>query len=55
MDQETFRRLAKQLQKNAQGAGGRPPNLRGLFAGGGLLVALAGGGLLLSQSLFNGV
>ncbi|TCD65270.1 prohibitin subunit [Steccherinum ochraceum] len=53
---EAFRRLAQQLQKASQQSGGGPRipgGGRGLFAGGGALVALVGGGLLLSASLFN--
>jgi hypothetical protein len=49
--QQTFRRLAQQLQRSG-GGGGRPPP--GLIGGTGLLVALVGGGLLLNASLFNG-
>lgn len=32
-----------------------PNGGKGLFAGGGAIVALIGGGLLLNASLFNGV
>ncbi|KAH8104688.1 band 7 family-domain-containing protein [Cristinia sonorae] len=53
--QDAFRRFAQQLQKaSQQGGGPRLPNGgKGLFAGGGAIVALVGGGLLLSASLFN--
>ncbi|KII86748.1 hypothetical protein PLICRDRAFT_164044 [Plicaturopsis crispa FD-325 SS-3] len=52
--QEAFRRLTRQLQNATGGNGGRiPGGSGGLFAGGGLLVALVGGGVLLSASLFN--
>ena len=53
---EAFRRFAQQVQKVAQQGGGpRMPNGgRGLFAGGGAVVALIAGGVLLNASLFNG-
>lgn len=51
--QESFRRIAEQIQRSA-GKGGMPGG-RGALTGGGLLVALVGGGLLLNASLFNGV
>ncbi|KAI0075094.1 hypothetical protein K474DRAFT_1600488 [Panus rudis PR-1116 ss-1] len=52
--QEAFRRLAQQIQR-VGGSGGGGPNRspKGLFAGGGALVALIGGGILLNASLFN--
>ncbi|KDQ25592.1 hypothetical protein PLEOSDRAFT_1044936 [Pleurotus ostreatus PC15] len=51
--QEAFRRIANQL-RNAGGGGPIPGGApKGFFAGGGLLVALIGGGLLLNASLFN--
>lgn len=54
--QEAFRRFAQQLQRVQQSRGSRMPGgNRGLFAGGGLLVALVGGGLALNASLFNGM
>jgi hypothetical protein len=49
--QEALRRLQNQLR--TVGGGGQNP--KGLFAGGGLVVALVAGGLLLNASLFNGV
>lgn len=49
--QEAFRRFAQQLQRASQGGGGSP---RGLYTGGGLVVALIAGGLALNASLFNG-
>ena len=52
--QEAFRRLAQQLQRAGGNSGGRIPGGKGAFAGGGLLVALIGGGLALNASLFNG-
>lgn len=53
--QEAWKRLANQLQKAATSGGrGGTPGGKGAFAGGGLLVALIGGGVLLSASLFNG-
>lgn len=53
--QEAFRRIANQL-RNAGGGGPIPGAApKGFFAGGGLLVALIGGGFLLNASLFNGV
>lgn len=59
MNQNDLRRFAQQLQKAAGGGGGgggfprgTPP--RGVFAGGGLIVALVAGGLALNASLFNG-
>lgn len=53
--QEAWKKLANQLQKAAASGGrGGAPGGRGVFAGGGLLVALVGGGLLLNASLFNG-
>lgn len=54
--QEAFRRFAQQVQRaGGQGGGGFPGGPGRLFAGGGLLAALIGGGLLLNASLFNGV
>lgn len=54
--QEALRRLAQQLQRANSGGGPRiPGGGKGLFAGGGLVVALVGGGLLLNASLFNGM
>jgi prohibitin 2 len=50
--QDAFRKFAQQLQR-AGGSGGRMPS-GGAFAGGGLLLALVGGGVLLNASLFNG-
>ena len=50
--QDAFRRFAQQVQR-AGGSGGRMPT-GGMFAGGGLLIALVGGGILLNASLFNG-
>ena len=53
--QEAFRRFAQQLQRASQGSGGFPGGTpRGLFAGGGLLIALVVGGVALNASLFNG-
>ena len=49
-NQEAFKRFARQVQKASQG-GGAP---KGLFAGGGFIVALVAGGLALNASLFNG-
>ncbi|GBE85059.1 proteolysis and peptidolysis-like protein [Sparassis latifolia] len=50
---EAFRRFAQQVQRASQGGGGRMPSGKGLTAGGGLLIALIGGGLALNASLFN--
>jgi prohibitin 2 len=53
--QEAFRRFALQLQRVSQGGGGFPGGSpRGLFAGGGLVIALVAGGVALSASMFNG-
>jgi len=50
--QEAFRRLANQVRKvGASPSGGSP---KGVFAGGGLLIALIAGGFALNASLFNG-
>jgi len=51
--QEAFRRLANQIRKvgGASPSGGPP---KGVFAGGGLLIALVAGGFALNASLFNG-
>lgn len=56
-------RLAQQLQRARASAGGGggaggsggggPGGFKGFFAGGGALIALAGGGLLLNYSIFN--
>src|SRR5882762_7892908 len=51
MDNETFRRFAKQIQSSGGLPGGNPRNL---FAGGGLVAVLVAGGILLNASLFNG-
>ena len=54
--QQAFRKFAQQLQRASQSGGGGMPGGPGRFlAGGGLMVALVGGGLLLNASLFNGV
>jgi prohibitin 2 len=61
---EAFARLAQQLNRarlQAQGGGGGGkggggmPGFKGFMAGGGLLAVLAGGGLVLNYSLFNGM
>lgn len=49
MEQDPFRQMLQRLQASG---GARTP--KGFFAGSGLLVALVGGGFLLSASLFNG-
>lgn len=51
--QDAFRKFAQQIQR-AGGSGGRIPGGKGAFAGGGLILALIGGGVLLNASLFNG-
>ena len=59
---EAFAKLAQQLNRarlQAQGGGGgkgggQMPGFKGFMAGGGLLAVLAGGGLILNYSLFNG-
>lgn len=52
---DAFRRFAQQLQKaSSQGGGPKLPSGKGMFAGGGAIVALIGGGILLNASLFNG-
>ncbi|KAH7919064.1 hypothetical protein BV22DRAFT_1099898 [Leucogyrophana mollusca] len=52
--QEAFRRFVQQLQRAGQSGGGGIPGGSGkFFAGGGLLVALVGGGIALNASLFN--
>lgn len=53
--QEALRRLASQLRRAGNGSPGGPVGPKGLFAGGGLLVALIAGGLALNASLFNGM
>lgn len=54
--QDAFRKFAQQLQRASQsgGGGGMPGGPGRFLAGGGLMVALVGGGLLLNASLFNG-
>jgi prohibitin 2 len=52
--QEAFRRFAQQLQRASQGGGFQGGSPRGLYTGGGLVVALIAGGLALNASLFNG-
>jgi len=52
--QEAFRRFAQQLQRASKGGGAFPGGSpRGLFAGGGLVIALVAGGIALNASLFN--
>ncbi|KAI0917202.1 Prohibitin-2, subunit of the prohibitin complex (Phb1p-Phb2p) [Taiwanofungus camphoratus] len=54
--QEAFRRFAQQIQRVSQrggGGGSRLPGGKGFTAGGGLLLALIGGGFALNASLFN--
>lgn len=52
--QEAFRRLAQQIQRASSGGGGGGfPSGKGFTAGGGLLLALIGGGVALNASLFN--
>ena len=61
---EAFARLAQQLNRarlqaqggggGGKGGGGGMPGFKGFMAGGGLLAVLAGGGLVLNYSLFNG-
>jgi prohibitin 2 len=53
--QEALRRLANQLRRAGNGGAGGPVGPKGLFAGGGALLALVAGGLALSASLFNGM
>ncbi|KAF9267355.1 hypothetical protein L218DRAFT_894557 [Marasmius fiardii PR-910] len=50
MDPEQMRRFVTQLRK---ASGGAPNPGRGFFAGGGLLIVLAAGGIALNSSLFN--
>lgn len=50
MDPEQMRRFVTQLRK---ASGGAPNPGKGFFAGGGLLLALAAGGIALNASLFN--
>ena len=52
--QDAFRRLANQLRTVNSGGGQLPGGRKGFFAGGGLLIALLGGGFALNASLFNG-
>lgn len=53
--QEAFRRLANQLKASGGGGGSPLPGGRkGFFAGSGLIIALIGGGLAISSSMFNG-
>ena len=54
-NQEAFRRFAQQLQKAGSGGSFPGGNPKGLFAGGGLVLALIAGGITLNASLFNGV
>ncbi|KAF9452965.1 hypothetical protein P691DRAFT_720806 [Macrolepiota fuliginosa MF-IS2] len=49
--QEAFKRLARQIRTAGSGGSGGPG--KGLFAGSGLLIALAAGGFALNASLFN--
>ncbi|KAI0643123.1 band 7 family-domain-containing protein [Trametes meyenii] len=52
--QDAWRRLSQQLQRASQGGGGGPRMpVKGFFTGGGLLLALVGGGFALNASLFN--
>ena len=53
--EEAFRRFMAQMQRRAStgGGGGGLPG-RGLFAGGGLVLALAAGAFALNSSLFTG-
>ncbi|KAJ8080500.1 Prohibitin-2, subunit of the prohibitin complex (Phb1p-Phb2p) [Marasmius tenuissimus] len=50
MDPEQMRRLMTQFRR---ASGGAPNPGRGVFAGGGLLIALVAGGVALNASLFN--
>ena len=53
--QEALRRFAQQIKRASNGGGGFPGGSpRGLYAGGGLLIALVAGGIALNASLFNG-
>jgi len=53
--QDAFQKIQQQLKRAAnQGGGGKlPGGPGGLFAGGGLIVALIAGGIALNASLFN--
>ncbi|KAF8918999.1 hypothetical protein CPB85DRAFT_1279747 [Mucidula mucida] len=52
MNEEALRRFANHIKKTASGGpGGAPRPPAGLFAGGGLLLALIGGGFALASSL----
>ena len=51
MDPEQMRKLMTQFRR---ASGGAPNPGKGLFAGGGLLIALFAGGVALNASLFNG-
>lgn len=52
--QEAFRRIQQQI-KRVSGQGGKlPGGPGGMFAGGGLLIALVAGGLALNAGLYNG-
>jgi hypothetical protein len=50
--QDAFKRFLEQLQQSNGGRAPRPP--KGTMGAAGVIVALVGGGLLLSASLFNG-
>lgn len=55
MNEEALRRFANHIKKTASGGpGGAPRPPAGLFAGGGLLLALIGGGFALASSLVTG-
>jgi len=53
--QEAFKKIQQQLRRvaNQGGSGKIPGGSGGLFAGGGLIIALITGGLVLNASLFN--
>lgn len=52
--QEAFRRFTRQLRVGGASNGRFPGGGGGLFAGSGLLIALAAGGFALNAALFNG-
>jgi hypothetical protein len=52
--QDAFQKFQQQLKRATNQGGGKLPGGPGLFAGGGLIVALIASGIVLNASLFNG-
>ena len=56
MSEDGFRRFIEQMQQRGASGGLRPPQPpKGAFGAAGAVALLIGGGLLLSNSLFNGM